>query len=167
MLMVLFCDWVISLRMIPSGSIHFPRNFMNVFIRAEQYSIVYMYHNFYNHSAVEGHLGPFQFMAIVKQASMKNFEHVFLLYVGDSFGYMPRSGIAGSSGSTKSSFLRNCQTDFQISCTSLQFYQHWRSVPLSPHSRQYLLSPEFFILAILTNARQTLQGCFDLNFPDD
>jgi hypothetical protein len=31
---------------------------------------------------------------------------------------MPRRGIAGSSGSTMSNFLRNRQTDFQSGCTS-------------------------------------------------
>jgi hypothetical protein len=34
-------------------------------------------------------------------------EHVSLLHVGTSSGYMPRSDIAGSSGSTMSNFLRN------------------------------------------------------------
>jgi hypothetical protein len=38
-------------------------------------------------------------------------EHVSFLPVGASSGYMPRRGIAGSSGSTMSSFLRNHQTD--------------------------------------------------------
>ena len=38
-------------------------------------------------------------------------EHVYLLHV-ESSGYMLRSGIPGSSGSTISNFLRNCQTDF-------------------------------------------------------
>jgi hypothetical protein len=66
---------------------------------------------------------------------------------------MPRSGIAGSSGRTMSNFLRNHQTDFQSGCTSLQFDQQWESVPLSPHPCQDLLSPEFFILAILTGMR--------------
>jgi len=32
-------------------------------------------------------------------------EHVSLLYVGAPYGYMPKSGIAGSSGSTMSNFL--------------------------------------------------------------
>jgi hypothetical protein len=40
-------------------------------------------------------------------------EHVSFLLVGTSSGYMPRRGIAGSSGSTMSNFLRNRQTDFQ------------------------------------------------------
>jgi hypothetical protein len=75
---------------------------------------------------------------------------VSLLYFGASSGYVPRSGRAGSSGSTMSNFLRNSQTDLQSDCTSLQSHQHWRSVSLYPYPHQYLLSPEFLILAVLT-----------------
>ena len=83
-------------------------------------------------------------------------EHVFLLPVGTS-GYMPRRHIDGSSGSTMSNFLRNLQTDFQSGCKSLRSHQQWRSVPLSPHPRQHLLSPEILILAILTGVRWNLR----------
>ena len=76
-------------------------------------------------------------------------EHVFLLPVGTSFGYMPRRGMAGCGGSTMSNFLRNCHTHFQSGYTSLQSYQQWRNVPLFPHPCQHLLLPEFFTLAIL------------------
>jgi hypothetical protein len=115
-----------------------------------------MYHIFCIHSSVEGHLGSFQFLAIINKASMNTVEHVSLLPVGTSSGYMPRRCIAGSSSTTIYNFLRNCQTDFQSGCTSLQSHQQWMSIPLSPHLRQHLLSAEFFILAILTRVRFNL-----------
>jgi hypothetical protein len=59
-----------------------------------------MYHIFCIHSSVEGHLGSFQLLAIINKAAMNIVEHVFFLQVGTSSGYMPRRGIAGSSGST-------------------------------------------------------------------
>ena len=93
-------------------------------------------------------------------------EHVSLLYVEASSGYMPRSGIAVSSGSTMSNFERNHQNDCQCGFTSLQSDQQWRSVPLSPLPPQDLLSPEFMILAILTGVRWNL-SVIDLYFPDD
>jgi len=83
-------------------------------------------------------------------------DHVYLLYVGVSFGYRPRSGIAVSSGKIMFNFLRNCQTDLQSGCTSLQSHQQWRIV-LDPHSHQHLLSPKFLILAILTGVRWKLR----------
>jgi hypothetical protein len=72
-----------------------------------------MYHIFYLHSSVEGHLGSFWLLAIINKAAMNIEEHVFLLLVGISSGYMPRRGIAESSGSTMFRFLRNCQRDSQ------------------------------------------------------
>jgi len=83
-----------------------------------------------------------------------------LLYVGASFGYMPKRGIAGSSGSVMDNFLRNLQIDFQSSCASLQSHQQWKIVPLSPHPHQLLLSPKFLILAILTGVRWKIRVVF-------
>jgi hypothetical protein len=116
-----------------------------------------MYYIFCIHSSVEGHLDSFQLLAIINKAALNIVEHVPLLQVGTSSGYMSRRGIAGSSSSTMSNFLRNCQTDFQSGCTSLQSYQQWRSVPLCLHPHQHLLSPEFLILAILTGVRWNLR----------
>ena len=121
------------------------------------------------HSSVEGHLGSFQLLTIMKKAAMNILKHVFLLYVAASFECMPRSGIVGSSGKTMSNFLRNSQTDFHSGCTSLQSHQQWRSVPLSPQPCQHLLSPEFLILAILTGVRWNLRvvlNCISLMTKD-
>ena len=84
-------------------------------------------------------------------------EHIFLLYVRASFWYMSRSGISGSSGRTISNYLKNCQTDFQSGCTSLQSHQQWRSVPFFLHSCQHLRSPGFFILVILSGMSWNLR----------
>jgi hypothetical protein len=106
-------------------------------------------------------------VAIINKVAMNILEHVSLLYVGASSGCMPQRGIVGSSSSTMSNFLRNHQTDFQSGCTSLQSHQQWRSVSLSPHPRQHLLSPEFFIFSHSDGCEVESQGCFDLHFPDD
>ena len=82
-----------------------------------------MHYIFCIHASVEGHLGSFQLLAIIKKADMNIVEHVPLLHVGAAFGYMLRSGIAEFSGRTKSNFLRNHQTDFQSGCTSLHSHQ--------------------------------------------
>jgi hypothetical protein len=60
------------------------------------------------HSSVEGHLGPFHLPAIINKATMSVVKHVSLLHVRTSSGYKPRSGVAGSPGSTMSDLVRSC-----------------------------------------------------------
>ncbi|EAA20180.1 hypothetical protein [Plasmodium yoelii yoelii] len=55
-----------------------------------------MYHIFCIHSSVEGHLGCFQILAIINKIDMNIVEHVSLLYVGASFGYMLMNSRTGS-----------------------------------------------------------------------
>jgi hypothetical protein len=116
-----------------------------------------MYHIFCIHSSAEGHLGSFQLLAFINKAAINIMEHVSLLHVRTFSEYMPRSGVSGSSASIMNNFLRNHQTDFQSDCTSLQFHQQWRRVPLCLQFHQHLNSPEFFILAILTGVRWNLR----------
>jgi hypothetical protein len=92
-----------------------------------------MNHIFCIHSSVDRHLSCSQLLAIKNKAVVNMVEHVFLWFGGASYGYMPKSGIAESSGRTISNFLKNLQIDSPSGCTSLESHQQWRSVPLSPH----------------------------------
>jgi hypothetical protein len=52
--------------------------------------------------------------------------------VSHSFGYIPKSGIAGSYGRSMFSFLSSLQIFFQSGCTSLHSHPHCKRVPFSP-----------------------------------
>ena len=68
-------------------------------------------------------------------------------------GYMPRSGIAGSSGSSVLRFLRNLHTVLHSGCINLHAHQKHSRFPLSPYPLQYLLFVGFLMIAILTSER--------------
>ena len=56
---------------------------------------MYIYHNFFIHSSVNGHPGCFHVLVIVNSAAVNIGVHItFLIMV--SSGYMPSSGIVGS-----------------------------------------------------------------------
>ena len=94
-----FCNWRVSLSVMPSSFIHVVAWFRDRFLlKTEQYSIVHICHILFSHSYVNGCLCCFHLSAIVSNAAMYKGVQIFLhVSAFKSLGYIPRNGSDGNS----------------------------------------------------------------------
>ena len=114
-----------------------------------------MYHNFFIHSSVYGHLGCFHVLPIVNSAAVNNGIHVSFS-ISVSSGYMPRSAIIESYRGFIPSILRNLHTNFHSGCINSHSHQQWKSIPFSAHPLQHLLFVNILMMDILPGVRWCL-----------
>ena len=95
-----------------------------------------MYHNFFIHSSVDGHLGCFHVLAILNSAAMNIRVYVsFSVLVSST--YIPRSGIVWPYGGFIPRFLKNLHTVFHSGYINLYSHQRCKRVPFPSHPLQH------------------------------
>ena len=109
--------------------------------------MVYIYHIFFIHSSVDGHLGCFHVLAIVNSVAVNIGVHVSFQIMVFS-GYFPGVGLLDHMAIF--SFLRKHYTVSSSGYTDSHSHQQCRKIPFSAHPLQHLLFADFLMMTVLT-----------------
>ena len=96
-----------------------------------QYSILSLYHILVISLFFDVYLGCFHLLAVLNNAAMSVVVQISVQDPAFSyFGFIARSGIAGSDGNSMLKFLRNHPAVFNSNCTILHAHQQHQAFPL-------------------------------------
>ena len=125
-----------------------------------------MHHNFFIHLSVNGHLGCFHLLAILNCPSMNIgvYASFWMLFFS---GYMAKSVISRSYGSSIFSFLKNLHSVLNSGLTNFHFHQQCRSVPFSPHLLQHYFLADYFEGSHFDWCEVISHCSFDLHFSNN